>query len=83
MSWETLFGTLSGLRLVTTDLDLATLLRTMLIVNICNAIVCRIIAGKHAMNRNAWTIAGFIAGVWAVAAVLFVANAFADDEGGR
>ena len=83
MSWETCLGYLSGLRFVTSDLDIATLLRTMAIVNICNAIMCRIIAGKHGMNRSVWTVAGLVGGVWSVAAVLFLSSArpFGNDEG--
>lgn len=74
MQWETFLGYLTGFRFVTSDIDLPTLLRTALIVNICNAIMCRVIAHNSGMKKTPWTIAGFFLGFWAVAAALLVSS---------
>jgi hypothetical protein len=83
--WETFLGYLTGLRFATADIDLTTLLRTALIVNICNAIVCRVIAGNHGMARTLWTALGFVFGFWALAAALTISatRTLGNDEGGR
>lgn len=85
MSWEAFFGYLTGLRFVSADIDLATLLRTAVVVNTCNAIVCRLIASNNGMHRGRWTVIGFALGFWAVAAALVLSSTglFRDHEGGR
>jgi hypothetical protein len=85
VSWEQFFGYLTGLRFVTAEIDLATLLRTALVVNACNASVCRLIAHNSGMHRNRWTAFGFVFGFWAVAAALLLSSTglLGDDKGGR
>lgn len=85
MTWEAFFGYLTCLGFVSTDMDLATLARTAAVVNVCNAIVCRLIAHNNGRNATGWTAAGFFFGFWAVAAALLLTagNPFGDDESGR
>ncbi len=65
------FGYLTGLQLVSAmELDWPTLLATAVLVNICNAIVCRLVARNNGRPARAWTVLGFVFGVWAVAVVL-------------
>lgn len=85
MSWEAFIGYLTGLRFVTAEIDLATLLRTALVVNTCNAVVCRLVAHNSGMDRNRWTAIGFVLGFWGVAAALLLSSTglLGDDEGSR
>jgi hypothetical protein len=65
------FGYFTGLQLVTPiPLDWPTLIATMLLVNTCDAIVCRIVARNNGYPPRLWLGLGFVFGVWAVAAVL-------------
>lgn len=73
MTWLEFLGYLTGLGFVSTDLDMPTLIRTAVIVNICNAIMCRVIARNNNMNPVGWPIAGFFFGFWAIGAALLVA----------
>ncbi len=85
MSWEAFIGYLTGLRFASAEMDLSTLLRTALVVNICNAVMCRVIAQNNQMRRNPWTAAGFVFGFWAVACALLVGRtrSLGNDESGR
>jgi len=67
---KTLLGYLSGLGFLQPDITLATLLPTMLVVNICDAIMCRLFAHNNGYPKNLWTIIGFVFGIWAVAALI-------------
>ena len=64
-------GYLTGLQFVAaTPLDWPTLIGTGLLVNICDAIVCRIVARNNGYNARLWTVLGFVFGIWAVIVVL-------------
>ena len=64
-------GVLTGLQLVTvTPLDWPTLIATGLLVNICDGIVCRIVARNNGYSPRLWLGLGFVFGVWAVAALM-------------
>lgn len=72
MDWLHLaLGYLTGLQLVAvTPLDWPTLLGTAVLVNTCDAIVCRIVARNNGHPPRLWLGLGFVFGVWAVAAVM-------------
>jgi hypothetical protein len=72
-SLQLAFGYLTGLQLVAaTPLDWPTLIATGVLVNICDGIVCRIVARNNGYPPRLWLGLGFVFGVWAVA-VLMVA----------
>jgi type IV secretory pathway TrbD component len=73
---------MTGLRFAAAEMDGATLLRTALVVNTCNAVMCRVIADNNAMGKNRWTAAGFVFGFWAVGCALLVGatRSLGDDE---
>lgn len=68
MAWDVFLGYLTGLRLVA-ELEPGTLVRTALVVNGCNAALCRVFANKNGLNENKWMAFGFVFGPWAIAAV--------------
>ena len=70
MTWDVLLGYASGLRLFSPEIDAATLLRTLLVVNTCQAAMCRLLAGNNGYSKNFWTAAGFITGIWAIAVLI-------------
>ena len=47
-----------------------TLVATALLVNTCDAFVCRVVARNNGYPPRLWLVLGFVFGVWAVAAVL-------------
>jgi hypothetical protein len=63
-------GYLTGLQLVAaTPLDWPTLVATGIVVNVCDAIVCRIIARNNGRPPRVWFGLGLVFGVWALAAL--------------
>src|SRR5437870_3130558 len=60
---------LSGLAFVAPDLPPPALFGTALALHVCDAILCRLFAHNNGYPKNLWTLFGFMAGLWAVAAV--------------
>lgn len=68
---ELVVGYLTGLYLLAPRrLELPTLLVTGLAVNICNAIMCRLIARNNGYPPRLWTMLGLVFGIWAVTILL-------------
>ena len=64
-------GVLTGLQFVAaTPLDWPTLIATGLLVNICDGIVCRIVARNNGRSPRLWLGLGCVFGVWAFAALM-------------
>jgi hypothetical protein len=72
MTWDVFLGYFTGLRLLTPDLDPATLVRTVLVVHTCDSIMCRLFAHNNGYPKNLWTILGFVFGIWAVAVLILL-----------
>lgn len=70
MSWDVVLGYVTGLRLISPEIDAATLLRTTVVLHIIDAILCRLFAHNNGYAKNLWTALGFVFGLWAVAVVL-------------
>ncbi len=70
MSWRVVLGYSTGLLLIAPHLDAATLLRTALVVHVCDAIMCRLFAHNNGYPKNVWTLLGLVFGVWAVALLI-------------
>ena len=70
MSWYLALAYLSGLRWINPQLDPETLVRTALVVHICDAVLCRLFAHNNGYSKNLWTALGFVFGLWAVAVLL-------------
>ena len=66
-----LIGIISGLGLLGGSRDVQTLLHTALVVNICNAFLCRVIAKNSGRSPAGWMVAGMVFGVWAVLILIF------------
>jgi hypothetical protein len=70
-SLHTALGYFTGLQLLApAPLDWPTLIATALLVNICDGIVCRIVARNNGYSPRLWLGLGFVFGVWAVAALM-------------
>lgn len=67
---KSLLGMLSGLVFLRSDLPLETLVPTMFVVNVCDAVMCRLFASNNGYPKNLWTAIGFVGGIWAVAALI-------------
>jgi hypothetical protein len=72
MTVATLLSYWSGLAFVAPQLPLPTLLGTMLGLHICDAIMCRLFARNNGYPKTAWTVIGFIGGLWAVVILLLL-----------
>ncbi len=70
MSWDVMLGYFSGLRLLSRHLEPAILLRTVLLVHLCDSIMCRLFAHNSGYSKNLWTVLGFFFGIWAVAVMI-------------
>jgi hypothetical protein len=62
----------SGLAFVHPELDLSTLLGTMLLIHTCDAIMCRLFARNNGYPRNLWTVLGFVGGIWAITVLILL-----------
>jgi hypothetical protein len=67
---NTFLGVLSGLRLLRAEIPLPTLVATMIVVNICDAVMCRLFAHNNGYPKNLWTAIGLVFGIWGVAALI-------------
>ena len=72
MTWDVLLGYFTGLRFLATDIDPATLVRTVLVVHICDSIMCRLFAHNNGYPKNLWTLLGFVFGIWAIAVLILL-----------
>jgi hypothetical protein len=72
MDFPTLLGYFSGLYLIKPDMEALPLVRTALVIHILDACVCRLIAANSNRNKNLWTLAGLVLGIWAVGALFFL-----------
>ena len=72
MTWDVCLGYFTGLRFLASDLDPATLLRTALVINTCDSIMCRLFAHNNGYPKNLWTVLGFVFGIWAVAVLIIL-----------
>jgi len=70
VSWHVALGYLTGFRWIDPQLDPATLLRTVLLVHACDAVLCRLFAHNNGHSKNLWTALGFVFGLWSVALLL-------------
>jgi hypothetical protein len=70
VTWETLLAYATGLRWINPSLEGATLLRTAIVVHLCDAVLCRLFAHNNGYSKNLWTALGFVFGLWAVALLL-------------
>jgi len=70
VTWDVLLGYFTGLRLLSSQLDPATLVRTALVVHLCDSIMCRLFAHNNGYPKNVWTALGFVFGIWAVAVLI-------------
>ncbi len=65
-------GYLSGIYFIQPNLDPATLIRTVSVIHILDALLCYVIATQGGRNRTIWTLAGLVLGVWAVGTLFLV-----------
>ncbi|MGH7786314.1 MAG: hypothetical protein ACRERC_05570 [Candidatus Binatia bacterium] len=72
MTWDVVVGYLTTLRLYNPDLDPGTLLRTVLVLHLCDAVLCRLFAHNNGYSKNLWTGLGFVFGLWSVALLLML-----------
>lgn len=70
VTWDVALSYLTGFHWLNPDLRGATLLRTVLVVHVTDAILCRLFAHNNGYSKNLWTALGFIFGLWAVAVIL-------------
>jgi hypothetical protein len=72
VTWDVLLGYATGLRLVAPDMDPVTLIRTLIVIHLCNAVMCRLLAHNNGYSKPFWTVAGFVFGIWAVATLILL-----------
>jgi hypothetical protein len=70
MSWDVALGYLTGLRLLDAGMDPGTLVRTAVVVHLCDASMCRLFAHNNGYPKNLWTALGFVFGIWALAILI-------------
>ena len=70
---EIAVGYLTGLHLLAPQrLEFPTLLATAITINLCNAIMSRLIARNNGYPPRLWTGLGLVFGIWAVATLLLL-----------
>jgi hypothetical protein len=72
VTFATFLGYWSGLAFVRPELGLRELVGTTLVLHICDAIMCRLFARNNGYPKNAWTVIGFLGGIWAVAVLILL-----------
>jgi hypothetical protein len=72
MDLPTVLGYLSALYFIKPDMEPSTLIPTVSVVHLLDAILCCIIATNGGRNTKLWTIAGLVLGIWALGAILLL-----------
>ena len=72
MHWTQALSAFYGLQWIAPDLDPWTTVRTLLLINTCNAVMCRVFARNDGRKQNGWTAVGFALGIWAVALLMIL-----------
>ncbi len=72
MNFHAILGYLSGLYFIKADLDASTLLRTVALIHIFDAMLCGLIAGQNGRNKKIWSAAGLCLGIWALATLFLL-----------
>ena len=72
-------GYLSGIYFIQPNLDPATLIRTVSVIHILDALLCYVIATQGGRNRTILTLAGLVLGVWAVGTLFLVVERGSSD----
>jgi hypothetical protein len=72
VDFYTIVGYVSGLYLIKPDLEPSTLLRTVSLVHVVDAVLCWFIAAYTGRNKKIWTAAGLFLGMWALGTLFFV-----------
>jgi hypothetical protein len=67
-----LLGYFSGLYFIRTDIPPTVLVRTLAVVHLLDAILCRHVAARLGRNQRFWGLAGLLLGMWAVASLFFL-----------
>ena len=67
-----MLGYFTGLRLLSTHMEPAVLVRTVLVVHLCDAVMCRLFAHNNGYPKKLWTVLGFVFGIWAVAVLILL-----------
>ncbi len=70
MTWDALLAYATGFRWINPSLEGATLLRTVIVVHLCDAVLCRLFAHNNGYSKNLWSVLGFVFGLWAVGLLL-------------
>lgn len=70
MTWDVALGYFTGLRFLSPHIDAFTLVRTVGLVHVCDAIMCRLFAHNNGYPKNLWTLLGLVFGVWAMAILI-------------
>lgn len=82
MNLYDILGYFSGLYFINPQMEPSALVRTVALVHFLDAILCRVIAAHGGRRKNAWTVAGLVLGVWAMA-TLCLLPAKAPDKSSR
>jgi hypothetical protein len=70
MHWIEALSSFYLLNWFSAEIDPATIVRTLLLINTCNATMCRLFAHNNGYHKNRWTVLGFVFGIWAVAILI-------------
>lgn len=70
MSWDVILGYFTGLRWLSLHIEPAVLVRTALLIHVCDSIMCRLFAHNGGYSKKLWTVLGFVFGIWAVAVMI-------------
>lgn len=70
MSWDVILGYFTGLRCLAPHIEPAVLVRTAVLVHVCDAIMCRVFAHNSGYSKKLWTVLGLVFGIWAVALLI-------------
>jgi len=70
VEWEAILAYATGLGWLAPGMPFDVLWRTALLVHLCDAVVCAILARGSGRSARLWLGLGFLGGIWALATLL-------------
>jgi hypothetical protein len=72
VSWDVILGYFTGLRWLSSHIEPSVLVRTVVLIHVCDSVMCWLFAHNSGYSKKLWAVLGFLLGIWAVALLIIL-----------